>query len=92
MKVSVMRERLHEAIDLATDEKIIQQFNMVTLEISRSAHLTLEEIRELIRDAEVSAEMHPSDDLLEAMIERVRVALETMQKIRGTRSGADCAA
>lgn len=82
-----MRERLHEAIDLATDEKIIQQFNMTTLEISKSKYLTLEEIRELVSDAEASVEQGPSDDLLDVMIERARAAVAAMEKIRDPRTG-----
>lgn len=52
MKVKIMRERLHEAIDLANDEKIIATFRSIPLEISRSKHLSLSEIRELVKDAE----------------------------------------
>lgn len=88
MKVSVMRERLHEAIDLATDEKVIQQFNMTVLEVSRSKHLTLEEIRVLISEAEEEAENGPSDELLESMIERTRMALDAMQRIWNARNAA----
>ena len=88
MKVSVMRERLHEAIDLATDEKVIQQFNMTVLEVSRSKHLTLEEIRALISEAEEEAENGPSDELLDSMIEHTKMTLDTMQRIRNTRDAA----
>lgn len=83
-----MRERLHEAIDLATDEKVIQQFHMTTLEISKSEYLTLEEVRELISDAEASAESGPSDEMLDELIAQARVAVEVMQKIRNARMGA----
>lgn len=82
-----MRERLHEAIDLATDEKVIQQFNMTTLEISKSKYLTLEEIRELISDAEASAEQGPSGDVIDVMIERARAAVAAMEKIREGKLG-----
>lgn len=52
MKVKLMRERLHEAIELANDEKIIAAFRSIPLEISRSKHLSLLQIRELVKDAE----------------------------------------
>ncbi|GEP95416.1 hypothetical protein CCY01nite_16760 [Chitinophaga cymbidii] len=83
-----MRERLHEAIDLATDEKVIQQFHMTTLEISKSEYLTLEEVRELISDAEASAESGPSDEMLDELIAQARAAVEVMQKIRNARMAA----
>lgn len=52
MKVSTMRSRLHEAIRFASDEKIRSLFDTIPLEISRSEFLTLEQVREVISDAE----------------------------------------
>lgn len=52
MKVSTMRNRLHEAIRFASDEKIRSLFDTIPLEISRSELLTLEQVREVIGDAE----------------------------------------
>ena len=49
--------------------------------------MTLEEIRELIDDAEASVEYGPSDDVLDAMVDRARAAVETIEKIRDTRAG-----
>lgn len=69
MKVKTMRERLHEAIDLANDEKIIAAFRSTPLEISRSKHLTLVQIQELIKDAEEemsgTSPAAPSDEELD---------------------------
>lgn len=47
-----MRSRLHEAIRFASDEKIRSLFDTIPLEISRSEFLTLEQVREVISDAE----------------------------------------
>ncbi|SIO42609.1 hypothetical protein [Chitinophaga niabensis] len=68
MKVKTMRERLHEAIDLANDEKIIATFRSIPLEISRSKHLSLSEIRELIKDAEKEFSGSSSSEDLEDML------------------------
>lgn len=90
MKIELMRERLTEAIALATEEKIIQQFHATILDISRSEVLTLEEIQDLIRDAEADARIdEPTDELLEAMIGRTKMALEAMQQLKAKRSVKD---
>lgn len=68
MKVKTMRERLHEAIDLANDEKIIATFRSIPLEISRSKHLSLSEIRELVKDAEKEFSGSSSSEDLEDML------------------------
>lgn len=68
MKVKTMRERLHEAIDLANDERIIATFRSIPLEISRSKHLSLSEIRELIKDAEKEFSGSSSSEDLEDML------------------------
>ncbi|AWO01785.1 hypothetical protein DLD77_08795 [Chitinophaga alhagiae] len=52
MKISTMRSRLHEGIRLASDEKIRLLFHIIPLEISRSEHLTLEQMRQAVREAE----------------------------------------
>lgn len=52
MKISTMRSRLHEGIRLASDEKIRLLFHFIPLEISRSEHLTLEQMRQAVREAE----------------------------------------
>lgn len=52
MKISTMRSRLHEAISLASEEKIRFVFDAIPLEISRSEFLTLEQVREVVQNAE----------------------------------------
>jgi hypothetical protein len=52
MKITTMRNRLHEAISLAPDEKIRLLFESLPVEISRSEFFTLEQIREVLGDAE----------------------------------------
>lgn len=52
MKVSTMRNRLHEAINLAADEKVRYLFEFFPLEVGRSEWLTLEQEREVVKDAE----------------------------------------
>lgn len=68
MKVKTMRERLHEAIDLANDERIIATFRTIPLEISRSKHLSLLQIRELVKDAEKEFSGASSAEDLEDML------------------------
>lgn len=92
MKIKTMRERLHEAIDLANDEKIIAEFRSTPLEISRSKHLTLSEIRELVKNAEekLSGEPFPSDDEVEAVLKNAHRSFFTfIQKMSEKKETAD---
>lgn len=83
MKIKTMRERLHEAIDLANDEKIIAEFRSTPLEISRSKHLTLSQIRDLIKNAEGEFNDASSDDEIAAMLKNAHRTFFAIIKKKG---------
>lgn len=82
MEISVMRERLHEAIDLAEDEKIIIVFKTTPLEISRSEQFTLEELRDIIEDAEEVVRKYPTEEELEEMFQQAHKAFLALLRAR----------
>lgn len=88
MKIKTMRDRLHEAIDLANDEKIIATFRSTPLEISRSKHLTLSQIRELIKNAEEELGDISSDDEVEAMLKNAHRSFFAIIRKKGGNSEA----
>lgn len=85
MKVKLMRERLHEAIDLANDEKIIAAFRTIPLEISRSKHLSLLQIRELVKDAEEELTGFSSEEDMEEVLKNAhRTFFAVLRKKSGS--------
>ncbi|MRG49086.1 hypothetical protein GFS24_28510 [Chitinophaga sp. SYP-B3965] len=85
MKVKLMRERLHEAIDLANEERIIATFRSIPLEISRSKYLSLLQIRELVKDAEEEFSGSSSEEDMEEVL---KSAHRTFFAVLRKKSGA----
>ncbi|WP_123846423.1 hypothetical protein [Chitinophaga lutea] len=93
MKISTMRSRLHEAIDLAPDARIRELFDTIPLEVSRSEFLTLEQIQSLVEDAEnfirQSAAPEQEEKTTEERDGRMKKILVILMKQAGAAAGAD---